>query len=82
MYVLLFCASPVQLIRAQVASAAIDAGLTEVMPSCFQGALTRYAKEQLLDLITESVARKRPYHIEILTLPDEAFTRRFVRRRR
>lgn len=81
MHVLLFCASPVQIIRERVATAAIDAGLTEVVPSCFQGKLTRYARERLLKVIMGGLGRKRPYHIELLTLPDEAFTHRFVRRR-
>jgi len=55
--------------------------LTEVVPSCFQGELTWYARERLLDVITARVSRKRPCPIELLTLPTEAFAQWFVRRR-
>lgn len=77
MIVLLFCASPLKGLREAVARVARDHGLTEVLPSLYQGELTAYRKNLLQQEIRAVLRRRREYHLEILTLPDGHFVGRF-----
>ena len=79
MYVLLFCATPVARLRDRIATLARDSGLREVLPSVYQGELTRYRKGLLLSAVESALRRARAFHVELLTLPSGHFLGRYRR---
>jgi hypothetical protein len=82
MFVLLYCASPIKGIRAEIARVARDHGLTEILPFLYQGELTAYRRGLLEQEARFALRRRRPYHLEILTLPDGHFLGRVRQVRR
>lgn len=80
-HVLLFCASPVACVRDRVATIARDSGLREILPAVFRGQLTPYRKGLLVAAVESALRRARPYHLEILTLPEGHYLKRHVRSR-
>lgn len=77
MFVLLYCASPVKSLREEIARVARDNGLTEILPSLYQAELTPYRRALLTRELHAALRRRRPYHLEVLTMPDGHFLRRY-----
>lgn len=68
-------------LRERVARAAFDNGLREILPSVFHGELTGYRRSLLVRELDAALRRSRPYHLELLTLPEGHYVGRFTKRR-
>ena len=81
MTVLLCAVSPVAEIRHAIATAARDHGLAELLPGVFEGQVTAYRFSLLGGALRRLLRGRRPYRVELFTIPDGHACTRFRRLR-